>query len=539
MEEFKQPKKKENRQKSRPKANKNKRIPENDIEEIMKEPSKLSNQFENLDVDNNSGSDYLSDNEEDEEEVMSGYSSKSEEYIEASSLDNKKANAPKKVTIYDEKQNKLNESMVLDYDNEAYEMLHRASVEWPCLTIDFILPEKFYPPVSNWFKSYKPVSSLDQYPYCTYMAAGSQTDVANGYLYVMKWANMMKTKYDDDPDYGPDSDSEGGQDPEMIFERVKVKGNINRIKTMKNSYICAYWTDSPTIEISDLRPLINDLDETDKSDPKKKTKKKKIDDKNIKIKTIQKTKEGYGIDWSPFSPGVLAVGGYEKTLEIYNPHDDNCSSWTDTPYVTRSGHTKSIEDVCFSPVQDFVVGSCSVDSSIRFWDLRTNVKTSSEMIIKNAHDSDVNVISWNPMCTFLVASGGDDKAFKVWDIRYIDQGPITNIKWHKEKITAISWDPFDDSQIAVASEDHRVSVWDFSVEPDDKHLFDSKNDEIPQQLVFLHQGQNYVKDLKFHPVYKNMLTTTAENGINLFKPAFDDDSDSDDDENEEDNIKID
>jgi len=108
----------------------------------------------------------------------------------------------------------------------------------------------------------------------------------------------------------------------------------------------------------------------------------------------------------------------------------------------------------------------------------------------------------------------------------------------KKKISAICWDPFDDSQIAVASEDHRVSVWDFSVEPDDQQLFDNKNDEIPQQLVFLHQGQNYVKDIKFHPVYKNMLTSTAENGINIFRPAFDDDSDSEDDK-EENDVEVD
>jgi ribosome assembly protein RRB1 len=519
---------KENRSKSRQKPPKKKRIPENDIEDIIKEPSKLSNQFENLEVE--SGSDYLNEiDSEDEEEVMSGYSSKSEEYIEATSVEEKKNNK-KKVNIFEEAQNKLNESMVLDYDNEAYDMLHRANVEWPCLTIDFILPEKFYPPVSNWFKEFKPSSSVDQYPYCTYMAAGCQTDTANAYLYVMKWSNMSKTKYDDDPDLAPDSDSEDGQDPVMKYEKVKTKGSINRIKTMKNSYLCAYWTDSPTIEIADLRPLINDLNEEVKGENK--SKKKKIDDKNIKIKSIQKKKEGYGIDWSPLSSGVFAAGGYEKCLEIYKPHDENCSSWTDNAYLTLTGHTKSIEDVCFSPVQEYVVGTCSVDSTVRFWDLRNNTK-GSELMIKNAHETDVNVISWNPMCTFLVASGGDDKAFKVWDIRYINHGPISNIKWHKEKISAISWDPFDDSQVAVASEDHRVTVWDFSVEPDDKQLFDKKNDEIPQQLVFLHQGQNHVKDLKFHPVYKNMIATTAENGINVFKPAFDDDSDSEDDMEED------
>jgi len=321
----------------------------------------------------------------------------------------------------------------------------------------------------------------------------------------------------------------------MTFEKVKTKGNVNRVMTMKNSYLAAYWTDAPAVEIADLRPLINELDEVQNKSHK--NKKKKLEEKQIRVKTFAKKQEGYGLDWSPFTPGVLAVGGYEKHLDIYHPSDEGCSSWHDTPVMTLSGHTKAIEDVCFSPVQDFVVGTCSVDASIRFWDLRAKA-ANSELVIKQAHESDVNVISWNPMCTYLVASGGDDKAFKVWDLRYLKQGPITDIKWHKEKISAISWDPYDDSQIAVASEDHRVSVWDFAVEPDDKQLFDSKNDEVPQQLVFLHQGQSHVKDLKFHPVYKNMMATTAENGINLFKPAFDDDSDSEDNE-EEDNINID
>lgn len=34
----------------------------------------------------------------------------------------------------------LQEGEELDYDNRAYEMFHRANVEWPCLSIDFLLP---------------------------------------------------------------------------------------------------------------------------------------------------------------------------------------------------------------------------------------------------------------------------------------------------------------------------------------------------------------------------------------------------------------
>jgi ribosome assembly protein RRB1 len=125
-----------------------------------------------------------------------------------------------------------------------------------------------------------------------------------------------------------------------------------------------------------------------------------------------------------------------------------------------------------------------------------------------------------------------------WDIRYISNGPISNVQWHKGPITALVWDPYEDSQIAVSSEDNRLTVWDFSVEPVDNQLFDAANNEIPQQLILLHEGQENIKDIKFHPIYKNFIVSTAENGINVFKPGFEDENDSinsDDDDMDIDN----
>ena len=59
----------------------------------------------------------------------------------------------------------LKEDEELDYDGSAYEMLHRSKVEWPCLSLDVILPERCTPngvsDPQNWFRQQVPSLSLD------------------------------------------------------------------------------------------------------------------------------------------------------------------------------------------------------------------------------------------------------------------------------------------------------------------------------------------------------------------------------------------
>ena len=519
------------------KHNTKKRQRENEKENEKKDKMQLE--------DDSSDSEYESISSE-EEVIEDQVEENSQDYEEEKEQGDEIKPNKISVTIFDEKNKKLDDkNEQLDFDNNAYDMLHRSKVEWPCMTIDFVIPENFDRKNISQFYQPNAKRSLtpDQYPYTTYMVAGSQTNEPNGYLYYMKWYNMYKTKYDDDPDKGADSDDEEAQNPYMKYQKVKVKGNINRIKAMKNSYLSAFWTDSPSIEIVNIKDLIADLEEqtaisTENAEIGINTKKRKITPKNITVKSFNKTQEGFALDWNNITPGVLAVGGQDKKLEIYIPTDENCSDFIlcSKPETTNPllGHINSIEDIQWSPHQENVLASCSVDKSIRFWDIRASSKE-NVIIMNNAHESDVNVLSWNPLKDFLIASGGDDNSFKVWDIRYVkmDNDPITNMKWHRGPITSLMWDPYEESQLAVTSEDDRLSVWDFSIEPDDKQLFDNYNNEIPQQIVFLHQGQTNPKEVKFHPYFKNMICSTAENGINIFKPSFDDDS-SDGEEEDED-----
>jgi ribosome assembly protein RRB1 len=454
------------------------------------------------------------------------------------------------VTLWDDKKNsKLIEGETLDFDNDAYEMLHRSKVEWPCLSVDFLLKEnsqlsaikEFYLPND------KRKMTSDKYPYDTYIIAGSQTNEKNGYFYFMRWYNMRKTKYDDDPEKGEDDEDDDDDDkinPFMKYEKIKVNGNINRVKSMKNSSICALWNDSPSVDIIDCEELFKNIEykeeirvEENANNNKNKKVKKDLKYKKIFKKSLPQKAEGFAVDWNNINPFVLAIGGYDKKVSIFKPKDENISDiilYGD--YLT--GHSDSVEDIQWSPNEENVLASCGIDKSIRFWDIRENSKNPPK-ILKDAHNSDVNVISWNTIRNHLFASGGDDNTFKVWDLRYLNEPPITEIKWHTGPINSMMWDPFDESQLAVCSEDNRLSIWDFSVEPDEKKLFDNFNNEIPQQLVFLHQGQINVKDVKFHPLFKDMLISSAENGLNLFRPNFTDEaSDEDDDKMEEEDVKF-
>lgn len=67
---------------------------------------------------------------------------------------------PKKSVKFSEKAQAMNpetgEEELIDmmFDSNAYDMLHRATVEWPCLSLDFVLPERTEEPSSfskTWF----------------------------------------------------------------------------------------------------------------------------------------------------------------------------------------------------------------------------------------------------------------------------------------------------------------------------------------------------------------------------------------------------
>ena len=398
---------------------------------------------------------------------------------------------------------------VLEYSNSAYKMFHRASTEWPCLSIDFLVDS--FDPYTIVKRDFSEGERGFEYPIDLYAVGGSQAEMSHmNSLYVMKFGNLSVTQYDDD-EYIDRSFEEA--EPVLCYEKIPLKSATNRVKSLQHYPIVGVMNENGQLQIHDIRGSFASLKARKDGDALESEGKIKL------LKQFMLSNEGYGLDFSPLVLGRVAAGTQDGRLYIIQPKDAQISDLVAADEQITN-HTASIEDIQFSPVEPEVVATCSVDRTIRLFDLRTPYKNVSELKI-DAHSCDVNVISWNRKAPNLLASGGDDGSFKVWDLRYVGKPAITHVHWHADAITSIEWQPHDEWTLCVGSADNRLSLWDFSVEKDDSEMVDENLQNIPDQLLFLHQGQEDLKECKWHPVYNNVLISTASDGYNVFEPAID------------------
>jgi ribosome assembly protein RRB1 len=400
----------------------------------------------------------------------------------------------------------LDEGEELICDQSAYVMLHQAQTGAPCLSFDVIRDSLG--------------DNRETYPLTAYIVAGTQASQAHvNNIIVMKLSNLHKTnKEEDDDDDDDDDDEEELNDevlkhPKMAGALIKHQGCVNRIRStiINEKVIAASWSELGRVNLWDLSQQLDAVD----SDQVLSRYNKENRANSIKplFTFTGHQKEGFAIDWCPTTVGVLATGDCKRDIHIWKP--GNGASWQvdQRPLV---GHTDSVEDLQWSPVERSVIASCSVDKSIRIWDTRAQPSKACMLTAENAHESDVNVISWNRNEPFIV-SGGDDGFLHVWDLRrFQDKTPVATFKHHTDAVTTVEWHPTDSAVFSSGGSDNQVTLWDLSVEKDDETNSD-EIEGIPPQLLFIHQGQNNIKELHWHPQLPGVIISTAESGFNIFR----------------------
>jgi len=393
---------------------------------------------------------------------------------------------------------KLAEGEQLEYDSSTYLMYHKLNVEWPCLSFD-ILQDKLG-------------ECRSKFPHTMFMVAGTQTATSassKNKVSIFKISDLHKTVKDDDPDADDDGD-DAIEDPTITERLFLHEGGVNRIRAMRqHPNILATWTDTGKVHVWDIQAQLDALEGKAGSGAVGKMK---------PLHTFGgHGSEGFAMAWSPRVAGRFLSGDCKKNIHLWERTADGWAV-SKSPYL---GHTDSVEDLEWSPTEDTVFASCSVDKTIRIWDIREKNKS---MIWVAAHKSDVNVIAWNHQVPHLLMSGSDDCMIKIWDLKnFKSNAPAAHYKWHTGPITSVSWHPTDSAVCAVSSDDNQVSVWDMSLEADEedrsRHFGATPQGiDVPPQLLFIHSGQENIKEIQFHRQIPGVIVSTAQDGFNFFKP---------------------
>lgn len=325
---------------------------------------------------------------------------------------------------------------------------------------------------------------------------------------------------EDDSDSDDDDGDEASKTPNIQVRRVAHHGCVNRIRAMpQNSHICVSWADSGHVQVWDMSSHLNALAESETGG---KDGTSPVLNQAPLVNFSGHKDEGYAIDWSPATAGRLLSGDCKSMIHLWEPAS---GSWAVDP-IPFAGHTASVEDLQWSPAEENVFASCSVDGSVAVWDIRLG---KSPALSFKAHNADVNVISWNRLASCMLASGSDDGTFSIRDLRLIKGGDavVAHFEYHKHPITSIEWSAHEASTLAVTSGDNQLTIWDLSLEKDEeeeaefnaqtKELVNTPQD-LPPQLLFVHQGQKDLKELHWHNQIPGMIISTAGDGFNILMP---------------------
>ena len=121
-----------------------------------------------------------------------------------------------------------------------------------------------------------------------------------------------------------------------------------------------------------------------------------------------------GTDFSEFCSSVMGV--------VFHPNDNTLAScsldksiklWnldTGAELSTMSGHLLNVSCLAFKPDDPNILVSGSFDKTLKIWDLSRAACLSTV----NAHSDCVNAVSWSTCGKWLV-SGGDDKKINIYD----------------------------------------------------------------------------------------------------------------------------
>ena len=436
----------------------------------------------------------------------------------------------------------------LEYDPTAYDCLHAWQLEWPCLSFDVVRDELG--------------ENRTHFPHALFAVAGTQADAPErNEVAVMRVTRLKKTRRDpkkkparardesasesesesESDDSESDADADAGArsrsgGPSLRVRKIAHHGAVNRVRVAPTrasggAALAATWSESGIVQVWDLSPQLAELASAEAEDRETETRASSARRVAPAHAFSGHRDEGYAVDWSEAAEGRLVTGDNSGGIHVWDPASGG--RWAVSKEARfDGGHAGSVEDLQWSPAERDVFASCGSDGAVCIWDARQRAKPAIK--VDGVSDVDVNVMSWNRRANYMLATGADDGALRIWDLRNFQSSSdgrearetyVANFSFHRGPITSVEWARFDSAMLATSSADHTVCVWDLAVERDAEEeaaaMAAGDNalapEDLPPQLMFVHQGMRDPKELHWHHQIPGMCLTTAADGFNAFK----------------------
>ena len=150
---------------------------------------------------------------------------------------------------------------------------------------------------------------------------------------------------------------------------------------------------------------------------------------------------------------MIAVGGEDFTVSLLKYND---RKFTEVARLT--GHTKSVNHICFSP-NGYWLATASFDKTVKLFDAKTGkfVCTLGKGRGKHTgcHIGPVYRLAWSPDSRKIL-SGSSDTTVKLWDIT--KQKLINDLPGHEDEVYGVDWCP-SGAPAASGGKDQKIKLW--------------------------------------------------------------------------------
>ncbi|SCU90248.1 LADA_0F02762g1_1 [Lachancea dasiensis] len=170
------------------------------------------------------------------------------------------------------------------------------------------------------------------------------------------------------------------------------------------------------------------------------------------------------VQWSPHlsKPGWVVSTSNQKAL-VWNLARSSSNA---IEHVLH-GHFRAISDINFHPQHPEILATCSIDTYVHSWDMRSPRRAYYSASVWSAG---VSQVKWNYQNPNVIASAHSNDVY-VWDLR---KGctPLHSLKGHANSVNSIDFNKFNETEIMSSSNDGTVKFWNYAI-----------SDKEPQRTV--------------------------------------------------------